>query len=213
MTLVKVCGLRSVSEARVALQAGANYLGFIFWKPGKRYIAPTDAAHIISTLRTESLDWSAVGVFVDPDPDAVADALIARGEIMSCAGSFVVEDPDLKPYLGEREGELSSVQGLPAQLTRELLERANAARLEERARVKTWFKAAFEEERKSAADGDSEAGRTLAKIRQETLDEMDEVVTFRRAVKNEIHKRRDVAHVVAELVDVEPFAVGPAAST
>ena len=46
MTQVKVCGLRSVPEARAALHAGADYLGFIFWKPGKRYIAPTDAAHI-----------------------------------------------------------------------------------------------------------------------------------------------------------------------
>jgi phosphoribosylanthranilate isomerase len=73
VTLVKVCGLRSISEARVALQAGANYLGFIFWKPGKRYIAPTDAAHIIATLRTESLDWSAVGVFVDPVISEVAE--------------------------------------------------------------------------------------------------------------------------------------------
>src|SRR6266481_5016427 len=29
----------------------------------------------------------------------------------------------------------------------------------------------------------------------------------------EVHERRDIAHVVAELADVEPFAVGPAAST
>ena len=61
MTQVKVCGLRSVPEARAALQAGADYLGFIFWKPGKRYIAPPDAAHIIAELRAESLDWAAVG--------------------------------------------------------------------------------------------------------------------------------------------------------
>ncbi len=66
MTLVKVCGLRTLSEARVALQAGAAFLGFIFWKPGKRYVAPSAAAEIIATLRRESLDWSAVGVFVDP---------------------------------------------------------------------------------------------------------------------------------------------------
>lgn len=66
MTLVKICGLRSLAEARVALDAGANLLGFIFWKPGKRYIAPPEAARIIAALRAESLDWSAVGVFVDP---------------------------------------------------------------------------------------------------------------------------------------------------
>jgi phosphoribosylanthranilate isomerase len=74
VTLVKVCGLRSLPEARVALEAGANLLGFIFWKPGKRYIAPPDAARIIGALRSESRDWSAVGVFVDPTPDEVAAA-------------------------------------------------------------------------------------------------------------------------------------------
>jgi phosphoribosylanthranilate isomerase len=70
VTLVKVCGLRSLPEARAALQAGADMLGFIFWKPGRRYIRPADAARIIGILRTESLAWSAVGVFVDP---SVAD--------------------------------------------------------------------------------------------------------------------------------------------
>jgi phosphoribosylanthranilate isomerase len=79
VTLVKVCGLRSLPEARVALEAGAQMLGFIFWKPGKRYIAPTDAARIISALRTESLDWSAVGVFVDPALEDVEEAAAVCG--------------------------------------------------------------------------------------------------------------------------------------
>ncbi|MBV9577383.1 MAG: phosphoribosylanthranilate isomerase, partial [Chloroflexi bacterium] len=68
MTLVKICGTRSLTDARIALAAGANLLGFIFWKPGKRYIAPADAARIIAAVRAESHwpTWSAVGVFVDP---------------------------------------------------------------------------------------------------------------------------------------------------
>ncbi|MGI9149460.1 MAG: phosphoribosylanthranilate isomerase [Chloroflexota bacterium] len=70
-TLVKICGLRTLPEARAALQAGADLLGFIFWKPGKRFIAPPDAARIIQTLRAESPHWSAVGVFVDPLPEDV----------------------------------------------------------------------------------------------------------------------------------------------
>lgn len=74
MTLVKICGIRSVPEGRVALESGANLLGFIFWKLGKRYIAPPDAARIIATLRAESLDWSAVGVFVDPTLADVREA-------------------------------------------------------------------------------------------------------------------------------------------
>jgi len=79
VTQVKVCGLRSVPEARAALQAGADYLGFIFWKPGKRYIAPPDAAHIIAELRADSLDWAAVGVFVDPSVDDVLEATTLCG--------------------------------------------------------------------------------------------------------------------------------------
>ncbi|HEY1245600.1 MAG TPA: phosphoribosylanthranilate isomerase [Hyphomicrobiaceae bacterium] len=73
MTVVKICGLRSVDEARIALDSGADLLGFIFWKPGKRYIEPEAARHIIATLRQESLDWSAVGVFVDPTLDEVRE--------------------------------------------------------------------------------------------------------------------------------------------
>jgi phosphoribosylanthranilate isomerase len=74
MTVVKICGLRTLPEARVALESGANLLGFIFWKPGKRYITPVDAARIIAALRAESLSWSAVGVFVDPTRAEVEEA-------------------------------------------------------------------------------------------------------------------------------------------
>jgi septum formation protein len=48
---------------------------------------------------------------------------------MYCAGSFVVEDPLLQPFLGKREGELESVQGMPIALTNKLLEEARLARL------------------------------------------------------------------------------------
>jgi phosphoribosylanthranilate isomerase len=41
-------------------------LGFIFWRPGKRYIPPSEAARTIAALRRVSTDWSAVGVFVNP---------------------------------------------------------------------------------------------------------------------------------------------------
>jgi phosphoribosylanthranilate isomerase len=79
MTLVKVCGIRSVGDGRAALQAGADLLGFIFWQPGKRFVAPAAAARIISELRTQSLAWSAVGVFVDPTLDEVTSAAVECG--------------------------------------------------------------------------------------------------------------------------------------
>jgi len=57
-------------------------------------------------------------------PDAVADALIEKGEIMHCAGSFVVEDELMAPYVGPRTGEIESVQGMPVALTQKLLQQA-----------------------------------------------------------------------------------------
>jgi phosphoribosylanthranilate isomerase len=77
VTVVKICGLRSLAEARVAVEAGADLLGFIFWKPGRRFIPPSEAARIIATLRAESFfakHWSAVGVFVDPTLGEVREA-------------------------------------------------------------------------------------------------------------------------------------------
>jgi phosphoribosylanthranilate isomerase len=74
VTLVKVCGLRTLSDARTALDAGADLLGFNFWMPGKRYIAPVEAARIIDTLKSRSTKWSAVGVFADPTLEEVEAA-------------------------------------------------------------------------------------------------------------------------------------------
>jgi phosphoribosylanthranilate isomerase len=74
MTLVKVCGIRSLADGRAALHAGADLIGFIFWRPGKRFVEPAAAARIISSLRAESLSWSAVGVFVDPSLSEVQEA-------------------------------------------------------------------------------------------------------------------------------------------
>ncbi len=79
MTLVKVCGIRSIADARAALHAGADMLGFIFWRPGKRFIEPEAAAVIIAALRSESLAWSAVGVFVDPSLAEVLHASVVCG--------------------------------------------------------------------------------------------------------------------------------------
>ena len=76
MTLVKICGLQSLADARVALEAGADLLGFIFWRPGKRYVAPADVGLILASLRAEfRRPWAGVGVFVDPSLAEVAEAV------------------------------------------------------------------------------------------------------------------------------------------
>eukprot|EP00274_Cyanoptyche_gloeocystis_P006204 CAMPEP_0196651602 /NCGR_PEP_ID=MMETSP1086-20130531/631_1 /TAXON_ID=77921 /ORGANISM="Cyanoptyche gloeocystis , Strain SAG4.97" /LENGTH=182 /DNA_ID=CAMNT_0041981693 /DNA_START=205 /DNA_END=753 /DNA_ORIENTATION=+ len=59
-----------------------------------------------------------------PIPDDVIDALIAKGDIFNCSGSFAVEDPLLEPYVGEREGSIQSIRGLPIHLVKTLLSQA-----------------------------------------------------------------------------------------
>src|SRR5512141_879098 len=76
MVFIKVCGITSAEDARLAVAAGANALGFNFWRPGKRYIAPERAAAIIADLPREI--WK-VGVFVDEAPATVQKIAAGAG--------------------------------------------------------------------------------------------------------------------------------------
>ena len=64
MTLVKVCGITNLNDAQAAVEAGADALGFNFYRPSPRYIAPHDARAIIDRLPDSVLK---IGVFVDED--------------------------------------------------------------------------------------------------------------------------------------------------
>lgn len=65
-TIVKICGLTNLDDARVAAEAGADLLGFIFYAKSPRYVTPDQAATIVQTLRTEGVKLPRmVGVFVN----------------------------------------------------------------------------------------------------------------------------------------------------
>jgi len=68
---IKICGLTNLDDALVALDAGADLLGFNFYRPSPRYIAPEIAASIIASLRAEFESFDAVGVFVNESLDRV----------------------------------------------------------------------------------------------------------------------------------------------
>lgn len=59
-----------------------------------------------------------------PIPETVIDQLINKGDVMFCAGGITVEDELLAPYLGERQGTLDSIMGLPVTLVDQLLRKA-----------------------------------------------------------------------------------------
>lgn len=75
MTRIKICGMTRVEDALLAVEAGADAIGLIFWTGSRRAV---DVARAQAITRELPPLVSAVGVFVDETPDrvrTVADAV------------------------------------------------------------------------------------------------------------------------------------------
>jgi phosphoribosylanthranilate isomerase len=66
--LVKICGIRSLEDARFAAASGADAVGFVFWYMSPRRVDPEQAAAIAAELPDQVLR---VGVFVDAPRDEI----------------------------------------------------------------------------------------------------------------------------------------------
>ena len=90
-TRVKICGIRTLEQADAALGAGADYLGFIFYRPSHRYVEPARVGEIVAACRARHGGpdrWQAVGVFVDEPLETVTGAVDAAGlDLVQLCGS------------------------------------------------------------------------------------------------------------------------------
>jgi phosphoribosylanthranilate isomerase len=67
--MVKICGITNAEDALLAAGAGANAVGFNFYRQSPRHVDPGQAAEIGAQLPASVLK---VGIFVDDEADAVA---------------------------------------------------------------------------------------------------------------------------------------------
>lgn len=76
---VKICGVKSIGTALAAARAGADYLGFVFFRKSPRFLAPDLAEEIIIELKQASFEEGfelpkLVGLFVDAGEKELSEA-------------------------------------------------------------------------------------------------------------------------------------------
>ncbi|MFL7839587.1 MAG: phosphoribosylanthranilate isomerase [Candidatus Promineifilaceae bacterium] len=72
---VKICGITNLQDALVAVEAGADYLGFILFPPSKRSIPVGTLKTLVNQLRQRPYCPMLVGVFVNETLPTMAQIL------------------------------------------------------------------------------------------------------------------------------------------
>lgn len=75
MTIIKICGIKTLKDALAAIETGADYLGFNFYPKSVRFIEKESCAKITSVLKKEHPQIRLVGVFVNSPMDEVKNVL------------------------------------------------------------------------------------------------------------------------------------------
>lgn len=101
MTTIKICGLRTEEHALAALEAGADFLGFIF-APSRRQVQPEAVAAIVAAVRAApgGERIRCVGVFVNESAEQmVRFARIAGLDALQLSGDEPVAILDTLQHL------------------------------------------------------------------------------------------------------------------
>lgn len=96
MTRIKLCGLSRPFDIEAANRLCPDFIGFVFFEKSRRYVTPEKARELKKLL---SSNIKAVGVFVDEEPEKIADYLDAG--IIDMAQLHGSEDDDYVKRLKE----------------------------------------------------------------------------------------------------------------
>ncbi|GBD08256.1 N-(5'-phosphoribosyl)anthranilate isomerase [Candidatus Thermoflexus japonica] len=119
MGFVKICGITGLEDARMAIEAGADALGFVLYPKSPRFIPPEQAAAIAVSVRREAPHIRLVGVFVN-EPISRVRSLMARIGL-DWAQLHGEEPPEIVAALADRAYKvlrlrLRTADGIPTDL-------------------------------------------------------------------------------------------------
>lgn len=91
---VKICGIKDADNLKAALDAGADYVGFLFVPSSSRYISPAKAGELAKqySMHIRPSGRKLVAVFSNPTDQDLADVLtIFSPDILQLHGSETIE--------------------------------------------------------------------------------------------------------------------------
>ncbi len=109
MTIIKICGIKTLHDALAAIEAGADYLGFNFYPKSVRFIQKDACGQITSVLKREYPHIQLVGVFVNSTVEEVQNILEACS--LDLAQLHGDETPEMFEQLAPRA--FKAFRGMP----------------------------------------------------------------------------------------------------
>ncbi len=102
MTWIKICGMTNLEDALVAVEAGADAVGFVFYEKSPRNVSLGIAREIIRELPKQV---EKVGVFVNETEDFI-DSVVAETAITAVQMHGDDEDPHVADLIVKRRSDL-----------------------------------------------------------------------------------------------------------
>ena len=112
MTKIKICGIKTVKDALAAMEAGADLIGFNFYRKSPRYIDVGTCRNIMSVMRKHG-PVTYVGVFVNASVEEIYATIETCG--LSLAQLHGDETPEMLHALNGKA--FKAFRGIPLDIT------------------------------------------------------------------------------------------------